>query len=248
MSYIIINNVSKSYNNKKIIENLNVNIEKGKFVSFVGAYGTGKTTLLKMLAGIENIDEGNILIGGCSPEVLKKNRKIGFAFQHHMLLPWRNVINNILLPCQLNKNKDIKEAERLLKLVGLEEKKFCYLSELSGGMQRIVSILRAIILKPSILLLDEPLSAIDEINRDDLHEKLIEIHNQNGQTTILVTHSIHEAVYLSDEVYIMGESPAKIIKKICPKNPRIKSEKFSSETMENVALIRKELREVIKNA
>lgn len=248
MSYIKIKDISKSYNSKKIIDNLNLSIEKGKFVSFVGAYGTGKTTLLKLLAGIEKIDKGTIFIDGCSPEVLKEKRKIGFAFQHPMLLPWRNVLDNILLPSEFNNEDKTKEAEKLLELVELKHKKDVYPSELSGGMQRIVSILRAIILNPSILLLDEPLSAIDEINRDELHEKLIEIHNKNKQTTILVTHSIHEAVYLSDEVYIMGGSPAKIIKKILPKNPRVKSEKFNLETMRDVSTIKEELRGVIKNA
>lgn len=248
MSYIKISNISKSYNNKKIIEKFNLTIEKGKFISFVGAYGTGKTTLLKLLAGIENIDEGNITINGCSPKELKEQRKIGFAFQQPMLLPWRNVLNNILLPAEFNKEEKSNEAKELLNLVGLQNKMEAYPSELSGGMQRIVSILRAIILNPSILLLDEPLSAIDEINRDELHEKLIEIHNKNSQTTILVTHSIHEAVYLSDEVYILGGSPARIINKITPRNPRTKSKKFSLETMQDVSKIKEELRGVIKNA
>lgn len=248
MSYIEINNVSKSYNNKKIIENLTLTLEKGKFVSFVGAYGTGKTTLLKLLAGIEKIDEGNIIIDGNLPQYLKEERKIGFVFQNPMLLPWKNVINNILLPSQFNNQENLVDVEEMLKLVGLDNKKKSYPYELSGGMQRLVGILRAIILKPSILLLDEPLSAIDEINRDELHEKLIEIHNQNEQTTILVTHSIHEAVYLSDEIYIIGGSPAKIIKKICPKNPRVKEEKFGLNATKEVSEIREELRKVIKNA
>ena len=248
MSYIEIKEISKSYNSKKIIDNFNLTIEKGKFVSFVGAYGTGKTTLLKLLAGIEKIDKGDITIDSCSPELLKEKRKIGFVFQQPMLLPWRNVLSNILLPSKFNKEDKTSEAITLLNLVGLESKKESYPSELSGGMQRIVSILRAVILNPAILLLDEPLSAIDEINRDELHEKLIEIHNKNKQTTILVTHSIHEAVYLSDEVYILGGSPAKIIKKIVPKNPRNKSEKFKLETMKEVSNLKEELREVIKNA
>lgn len=248
MSYIKIKNISKSYNNKKIIDNLNLTIEKGKFVSFVGAYGTGKTTLLKLLAGIEKIDTGSISIDGYSPEILREERKIGFAFQQPMLLPWRNVINNILLPSEINNEDKEQEALRLLKIVGLKNKKDAYPTALSGGMQRIVSILRAIILNPSILLLDEPLSAIDEINRDELHEKLIEIHNKNKQTTLLVTHSIHEAVYLSDEVYIMGGNPARIIKKISPKNPRVKEKKFDFTTMKDVSRIKEELRGVIKNA
>ena len=136
----------------------------------------------------------------------------------------------------------------MLKLVDLEEKKNNYPYELSGGMQRIVSILRAIMLEPEVLLMDEPLSAIDEINRDELHEKLISIHNKDKKTTILVTHSIHEAVYLSDEIYILGGSPTKIIKKVIPDNPRKFEKKFSTETMQQVSKIREELRKAVNYA
>lgn len=208
----------------------------------------GKTTLLKIIAGIEKIDEGEILIDGYFPEKFKNELKMGFVFQEPMLLPWRRVIDNITLPLEIKGNKDIEKAINLLKLVELEEKENCYAKELSGGMQRIVSILRTAILDPVVMLLDEPLSSIDEINRDDLHEKLIKIHNENKQTTILVTHSIHEAVYLSDEIYVLGGSPTKIVKKILPKNPRKIENKFSSETMKQVADIREELRKAVNNA
>ncbi len=247
MSYIEIKNVSKSYKNKKVFENISLKIDKCKFVSFIGSYGSGKTTLLKMIAGIEELDKGEILIDGKSPKKLKEELKMGFAFQEPMLLPWRNVIDNITLPLEINGNKNIDKAYSLLKLVELESKGKCYPSELSGGMQRIISILRATILKPNVLLLDEPLSSIDEINRDDLHEQLIKIHNKNKQTTILVTHSIHEAVYLSDEIYVLGGNPTNIVKKIKPKFPRKFKSKFSSETMMEVANIREELRKAVNN-
>ena len=248
MSYIELKNISKSYKNKKIFDDLSLKINKGKFVSIVGPYGSGKTTLLKMISGIEKIDSGEIKINKCSPEKLKENLKMGFVFQETMLLPWRNVLDNITLPSELNKNKNVEKAIELLKLVDLEDKKNNYPNELSGGMQRIVSILRALIMQPVVLLLDEPLSSIDEINRDYLHEQLIKIHKKNKQTTILITHSIQEAVYLSDEIYILGGSPTRIIKKIIPKYPRKKKYKYSKETIEQVAEIRKELRKVVKNA
>ena len=235
MSYIEIKNVSKSYKDKKVLENISLKIDKGKFVSIIGSYGSGKTTLLKMISGLEKIDEGQILINGFSPDKLKEELKMGFVFQDPMLLPWRNVIDNITLPSEINGEKAIEEAKKLLKLVDLESKEKCYPRELSGGMQRIVSILRASIMKPSVLLLDEPLSSIDEINRDDLHEKLIKIHEKNKQTTLLVTHSIHEAVYLSDEIYVLGGSPTRILKRIVPKKPRRIENKFSSNTMIEVA-------------
>lgn len=248
MSYIEVKNVSKSYKNKKIFENISLDIEKCKFISFIGSYGSGKTTLLKMIAGIENTNKGEIFIDNSSPEKLKKDLKIGCAFQEPMLLPWRKVIDNVTLPSEIKCNKNTEKAYKLLELVEMEEKANCYANELSGGMQRIVSILRAISLEPAVLLLDEPLSSIDEINRDDLHEKLIKIHKENKQTTILVTHSIHEAVYLSDEIYILGGTPTRIVKKIVPKMPRKIENKFSSETMQQVAEIREELRKAVNYA
>ena len=248
MSFIEVKKVSKSYNNKKIYEDFSISIEKGKFISFIGSYGSGKTTILKMIAGIEEIDCGEIRINNCLPQELKEKQKIGFVFQEPMLLPWRNVIDNITLPGEFNDNKNNKKAENMLKLVQLEEKKNSFPYELSGGMQRIVSILRAIALDPTVLLMDEPLSAIDEINRDELHEKLISIHNKDKKTTVLVTHSIHEAVYLSDEIYILGGNPTKIIKKVVPNNPREYEKKFSTETMQQVAKIREELRKAVNYA
>ena len=249
MSYIEIKNISKSYNDKKVFEDLSFDIKENQFISFIGPYGSGKTTLLKMIAGIESINKGKILIDGHTPEELKEERKIGFVFQNPELLPWRNIIDNIALPTEINGNKNTNRAKELLKLVDLSKKENCYPKELSGGMQRIVSILRATILKPSVMLMDEPLSSVDEINRDDLHEKLIKIHVKNKQTTVLVTHSIHEAVYLSDEIYVLGgKEYTHIIKKIKPKNPRKIENKFSSETMKQVTEIREELRKVVNYA
>lgn len=248
MSYIELEDVSKSYNNKKIFDGFSLKIDKGKFVSFIGPYGCGKTTILKMMAGIEKNDNGKILVNNCLPEKLKDELKIGFAFQEPMLLSWRKVFENITLPLELKGENDVERAHNLLKLVDLKEKENNYPYELSGGMQRIVAILRAIVSKPAVLLLDEPLSSIDEINRDELHEKLIKIHKENQQTTILVTHSIHEAVYLSDEIYILGGSPTRIVKKIQQNNPRKIEKKFSYDTMNQVANIREELRKAVNNA
>lgn len=248
MSYIEIKNISKSYKNKNVFNDFSIEIPKGKFVSFIGSYGSGKTTLLKMIAGIERIDKGEILIDGVSPKKLKDELKLGFVFQEPMLLPWKNVIDNINFPLKIIGKNDNTSAIELLKLVELEEKRDCYPNELSGGMQRIVFILRTAILNPLVMLLDEPLSSIDEINRDDLHEKLIKIHNENNQTTILVTHSIHEAVYLSDEIYVLGGNPTKVVKRILTKDPRKIENKFSSQTMEQVTSIREELRKAVNYA
>lgn len=246
MDYIEIDKLSKSYKDKQIFKDFSLNIKKGSFVSFVGSFGCGKTTLLKLLAGIETIDDGKILINNQTPEKLKKDIKMGYVFQEPLLLPWKTVEANINLPLELVDKSNNKKVEQLLKKVGLEEKKDKYPRELSGGMQQIVSILRAIINNPAVLLLDEPLSAIDEINRNKLQDILIKIHQVNRQTTILVTHSIHEAVYLSDEIYVLGGSPVRIIDCIKPKNPRKKRYKNSVETIKTVEKIRKKLEKVVR--
>ena len=246
MNYIEIEKLSKSYQDKQVFQDFSLNIQKGKFVSFVGQFGCGKTTLLKLLERKEKLDGGRILIDNQTPDVLKKKIKMGYVFQEPLLLPWKNVKDNIMLPLELVHKENDKKVNQLLKKVGLEEKSKKYPKELSGGMQQIVSILRAIINNPAVLLLDEPLSAIDEINRNKLQDILIKLHKVNKQTTILVTHSIHEAVYLSDEVYILGGSPIKIIDCIKPKYPRIKRYKNSLETLKTIEKIRKKLEKVVK--
>lgn len=248
MSYVYIKDVSKIFDDKIVIDKLSFNIEKGQFVSIIGKYGTGKTTILRMIAGLESIDGGEVSINNRSPLFLRNERKIGFAFQDSNLLPWRNVVDNITLPTEIQGDRNTSKAARLLRVIGLEDKANSHPYELSGGMQKMISILRAAVLDPEILILDEPFSSIDEISRDDLHEKLINIHNEDHKTTILVTHSIHEAVYLSDKIFILGETPSYIIKTVAPLYPRMCSAKFNAETLGQVAEIRKFLQEVNQNA
>lgn len=246
MNYIEIDKLSKSYQDKLVFKDFSLNIKKGSFVSFVGPFGCGKTTLLKLIAGIENFDDGKILINKQTPEVLKKEIKIGYVFQEPSLLPWKTVESNITLPLELANKNHYKKVDQMLKIVGLEEKAKKYPKELSGGMQQIVSILRAIINDPAVLFLDEPLSAIDEINRNKLQDILIKLHKVNNQTTILVTHSIQEAVYLSDEIYILGGFPTQIIDCVKPKYPRIKKCKNNLESIKTIEKIRKKLEKAVK--
>lgn len=246
MNYIEIDKLSKSYQDKLVFKDFSLNIKKGSFVSFVGPFGCGKTTLLKLIAGIENFDDGKILINKQTPEALKKEIKIGYVFQEPSLLPWKTVESNITLPLELANKNNYKKVDQMLKIVGLEEKAKKYPKELSGGMQQIVSILRAIINDPAVLFLDEPLSAIDEINRNKLQDILIKLHKVNNQTTILVTHSIQEAVYLSDKIYILGGFPTQIIDCVKPKYPRIKKYKNNLESIKTIEKIRKKLEKAVK--
>jgi NitT/TauT family transport system ATP-binding protein len=244
MSSVVLLGISKSFDERRVLSNISFEIKSGEFISIVGKYGTGKTTLLKIIAGLLEPDFGLIEINNKTPKKLLIDRKIGFAFQDPALLEWRNVLRNITLPLEIDRIHTFTYANRLLKTVGLESKKNVKPRELSGGMQRIVAILRALVLKPSVLILDEPFSSIDEVNRSDLHEKLIKIHEVNRQTAIMVTHSLEEAVYLSDRIIVLGDSPARIIKIFTVKSPRQKINKYS---LNNIRLVNKVRRTILES-
>ncbi len=245
MSLIQVNKLEKSYSNSGVlaVKNLSFNIDEGDFVSIVGPFGCGKTTVLHLIGGIKDSYKGEIDIAGDSPIQARMKRKIGFCFQKSNLLPWLNVIDNVLLPQKIaNVKVDRSRAVKLLKMVGLEKYRFMKPYNLSGGMQQLVSITRALILDPKILLLDEPLSSIDEINRFKMHLKLLEIHKKTRKTTVMITHSINEAVLLSNKVIILTPRPARV-KKIIGINLSARDSKtlFSKKFVNYTRTIRKEL-------
>lgn len=216
MSLIQLNRVSKNFREKEVTKDFSLTVEQGEFIVLAGPYGCGKSTLFRLISGLDADYTGQITINGKSPEAARQERKIGYCFQRPTLLPWLTVKENLLLPYNIAdiKNKEI-EAERLLSLVGLASYGEKSIKELSGGMQQIVAILRGIILNPDILLLDEPFSAIDEINREKIQDKLLDIHIKSKKTTLMITHSISEAIYLSDKVVVLGQNPMNI-KEIVP--------------------------------
>ena len=242
MSYIEVRKVSKSYPGGGGILDIELTITKGKFVSIIGPFGSGKTTLLRIMAGLETADEGSVSIDGLSPAEAKALRRIGVGFQQPTLLPWRNVYQNVTLPIEITHGKNFDKADELIKLAGLESIKDKKVDELSGGMKQLVSIVRSLVLNPNILLLDEPFSSIDEMTKDIMHETLLEIHKKNNNTTLLVTHSLQEAVYLSDTVVVLSKTPGKI-KSIININFEKKGiqDKYSEEALKYVKRLRKEL-------
>ncbi|HTZ35225.1 MAG TPA: ABC transporter ATP-binding protein [Stellaceae bacterium] len=191
---------------------ISFSVAPGEFVSLVGPSGCGKTTLLRILAGLIPQYEGEVRIRG--ERLRGPTRSIGVAFQDANLLPWRNVLDNVLLPAQvlrLDMAASRRRARELLALVGLDgfERKLPH--ELSGGMRQRVSIARALIHDPEILLLDEPFGALDALTRDNMNLELARIWRASGKTIFLITHSIPEAVFLSRRVFVMSSRPGRIV-------------------------------------
>jgi NitT/TauT family transport system ATP-binding protein len=183
---------------KRIFSELNLSIEPGEFVSVVGASGCGKSTLLRLLAGLEKADSGAI-------EFYPAPRP-AFVFQEPQLLPWRTVESNVRLPLELGKGLQTNSDEkvtRALQSVGLERERKLFPSQLSGGMKMRVSLARALVSEPTLLLLDEPFAALDELSRVQLEEELRTLWKHKGMTIVLVTHSFSEAVFLSNRVLIL---------------------------------------------
>ncbi|MBA84613.1 ABC transporter ATP-binding protein [Thalassobius sp. S69A] len=195
------------------LQDVNLEIEKGDFVSFIGPSGCGKTTFLRVMADLETPTAGSILVNGVTPEEARKSRAYGYVFQHAGLYPWRTIGGNIRLPLEImgyDKADQDTRVERVLELVELAgfEKKFPW--QLSGGMQQRASIARALAFDADILLMDEPFGALDEIVRDHLNEQLLHLWARTNKTIGFVTHSIPEAVYLSTKIVVMSPRPGRI--------------------------------------
>ena len=213
MNVIRYENISMAYDQKKIIENFNLSIEEGEFVSIIGSSGCGKTTILKMVNGLLTPTSGTVYVHQKDiqqEDLIKLRRFIGYAIQGSVLFPHLNVEQNIAFVPNLlnkkNKEKSIKAVKKWMDIVGLEdEMRLRYPDELSGGQQQRVGIARALAASPDILLMDEPFSAVDEITRSGLQDEIKRIHKETGITILFVTHDIQEALKLGTKVLVMDD-------------------------------------------
>jgi NitT/TauT family transport system ATP-binding protein len=192
---------------------VNLAISKGEFVSFIGPSGCGKTTFLRCVAALETPSEGALTVNGMTPDAARRARAYGYVFQAAGLYPWRTIAGNIRLPLEImgfsRTDQDARVA-RVLELVELSGFGGKFPWQLSGGMQQRASIARALAFDADILLMDEPFGALDEIVRDRLNEELLKLWATTGKTTLFVTHSIPEAVYLSTRIVVMSPRPGRI--------------------------------------
>ena len=194
------------------LEDISFDVQPGGFLTLLGPSGCGKSTLLRVVADSIAPSAGQVQVLGGTADAARRQREIGFVFQDATLLPWRNVLANVRLPLEIggNPRKGARSPEELLKLVGLAGWERAFPHELSGGMRQRVSIARALLGDPKILLMDEPFGALDEITRDRLNDELLQIWRQTGTTILFVTHAIHEAAYLGQRVMVLAARPGRV--------------------------------------
>jgi len=194
------------------VKGLSTAIAAGQFVALLGPSGCGKSTVLRLIAGLEYPTAGSVRIGGV--QAAKRGVAMSYVFQEPTLMPWASVLDNVALPLRISgssRQRARAAALEALAAVGLADRAYAYPAELSGGMKMRCSIARALITRPSVLLLDEPFASLDEITRHRLNDELLSQWSVRAPTAVFVTHSVFEAVYLSQRVLVMGGQPGSLI-------------------------------------
>ena len=246
--------VSKTFsNNKNVIKGLSLTISKSDFITLLGKSGCGKTTILKILCGLLKVSSGKVVWPTSTFQNSEKNpANLSVVFQEPNLLPWLNVFDNIILPLKLykiNPNESYSRVNEFLDFVGLNSYKEYYPNQLSGGMKMRVSIARALVTRPKVLLMDEPFGSLDEITRFKLNNELLKIYNNYNLTIIFITHSVYESVFLSNKIALLSDSPAHLneIVNLSSNKERKEDFRLSREFLEYCKIISNKLNQYSSN-
>lgn len=223
--------ITKKYGDKTIIKDINITLDKNQTLSLLGVSGVGKTTLFNVLAGLQSPNEGDIFLeDNC---ITSQTGTLSYMQQKDLLLPFKSILNNVIIPLTLNGTKKVaarKQAIKYFDRFGLTGCEDFYPSQLSGGMRQRAAFLRTFLFSSKLMLLDEPFSALDTFTKNKLHVWYLDIIKKLDITTILITHDIDEAIFLSNKIYIMGNTPGEITNEITIKRPEdIKEFEFTKE-------------------
>lgn len=245
MAYLEVNSVTKAYNNVATIENINLTLEKGEFVSLVGPSGVGKTTLFNILSGLSTPDSGYIKLQ--DEDITGKSGIFSYMQQKDLLLPFYTVLDNVSMPLRLkgmDKKSSQDKAMEYMEEFGLSGSESKYPSQISGGMKQRAALLRAYLYSDKLLLLDEPFSALDFFTKTAMHQWYNTVTKIHGSTTFLITHDIEEALILSDKIYIMKGPPGTVDESILIQRKGMDTETF--QTSEEFMTYKKMIFEKIK--
>ncbi|WP_026575341.1 ABC transporter ATP-binding protein [Bacillus sp. UNC438CL73TsuS30] len=209
MSHLMLKDVSKSFGANEVMNGMNFSIKKDEFVSIIGPSGSGKSTIFNLIGGMLAPDHGQILLE--NKVINGKRGLISYMPQTPSLLPWRTILDNVVLGQELQGKKEISKAKEMLEIAGLADYDKAYPHELSGGMKQRAAFIRALLSPQAVICLDEPFSALDELTRFEMQKWLLSVWETHKRTVLFITHNIEEALYLSDRILVLSQKPSKVI-------------------------------------
>lgn len=226
--------VSTTFGARPVIEDVDLTVGEGEVVALVGRSGTGKTTILRLIAGLITPTSGTVRLLGAAPEVARRQKRLGLVAQDARLHPWRTVLENVRLPIEVNRTARVNghvTPREWLERVGVADAATAYPHQLSGGMRQRVALARALVVDPEVLLMDEPLASLDELTREDLRIELLRMWQLKPRSVLYVTHDVQEAVMMADHVAVLAGAPARIVANVAITLPRPRSAALRRDPM-----------------